>query len=125
VHDLIDVNLLEGAFRNVQLRDIGTIGYRWHMTKTNKHKSTTQHRKLKRWTAWASSKVRCSRRESSSWVVKIHRVRYTDLPFTCPHVAHKGNYWLSSVLRLILVCIRNLVSMHNSSISTDMWFIEI
>jgi hypothetical protein len=28
VHDLIDVNLLEGAFRNVQLRDIGTIGYR-------------------------------------------------------------------------------------------------
>ena len=97
------------AIRNVQLRDIGTIGYTWHMTKTNKHKSTTQHRKLKKWTTWASPKVRFSRRESSSWGVKIHIVRSTDLPFACPHVAHKGNHWLSSVLRLILVCIRNLV----------------
>jgi hypothetical protein len=47
------------------------------------------------------------------------RVRYTYLPFACPHVAHKGNYWLSSVLKLILVCIRNLVFMHNSSTSID------
>ena len=46
VYDLIDVILLEGAIRNLQLRDIGPIGYTWPMTKTNKHKSTTQHRKL-------------------------------------------------------------------------------
>ena len=46
--DLIVVILLEGAIRNVQLRDTGTIGYICHMTKTNKHKSTTQHRKLKK-----------------------------------------------------------------------------
>ena len=125
VYDLIDVILLEGAIRNVQLREIGTIGYRWHMTKTSKHKSTTQHRKFKKWTTWASPKVRCSRRESSSWVVKIHRVQYTYLPVACPYVAHKGNYWLSSVLKLIFVCIRNLVFMHNSSISINIWFIEI
>jgi hypothetical protein len=56
VYDLIDVILLEGAIRNVQLREIGTIGYRWHMTKTSKHKSTTQHRKLKKWTTQASPK---------------------------------------------------------------------
>ena len=44
VSDLIDVILLEGPIRNVQLRDIGTIGYTWHMTKTSKHKkhNTTQ-----------------------------------------------------------------------------------
>ena len=125
VYDLIDVILLEGAIRNLQLRDIGPIGYTWPMTKTNKHKSTTQHRKLKKLTTWASPKVRCSWRECSSCVVKIKRARYTDLPFACPHVAHKGNYWLSYILRLILVCIRNLVFMHNSSISTDIWFIEI
>ena len=117
-------DFIGGAIRNIQLREIGTIEYRWHMTKTSKHKSTTQHRKLKKLTTWASPKVRCSRRESSSWVVNIHRVRYTYLPFACPHVAHKGNYWLSSVLKLILVCIRNLVFMHKSSISTDIWFIE-
>jgi hypothetical protein len=46
--DLIDVILLEGAIRNVQLRDTGTFGYICHMTKTNTHKSTPQHRKLKR-----------------------------------------------------------------------------
>ena len=28
VYDLIDVILLEGAIRNVQLREIGTIGFR-------------------------------------------------------------------------------------------------
>ena len=77
--------------RNVQLWDTGTIGYICHISKTNKHKITTQHRQLKRWTTWASPKVKCSWRECSSCVVNIKRARSTDLPFACPRVAHRGN----------------------------------
>ena len=42
----------EWAIKNGQFRDIGNIRHTRHRTKTNKAKNTTNHRKLKRCTAW-------------------------------------------------------------------------
>jgi hypothetical protein len=60
------------AIWNLQLRDTGTVEYTWHMTKTNKHNSTTQHRKLKRRGApWGSPKSRCLQRENNYFLINI------------------------------------------------------
>jgi len=48
---------------------LGTHDTGRRQTNTKAQHNITQHRKLNRWATWASSKVRCSRRENSSWMV--------------------------------------------------------
>ena len=74
---------------------------------TQKHNTTPKNKKMSN--MGLTKKPRCSRRENSSWFMKIHRARSTDLHFACPHVAHRCNYWLPSAFRRILVCIRIVV----------------
>jgi hypothetical protein len=101
--------LLEGPIRNVQLRDIGTIGYTWHMTKTSKHKSTTQHRQLERWATWASPNA------TNGWSYTLNFAHVsTNLPLDmaelfrgCGNISYSccqsNHEWLKTYWKLIIL----------------------